>query len=167
MLAGSLGALALFDASSFTGLFVAVANAGVVVPMAAFCPIEDKPPSTGCYNWVCSAGSWVRGTQKANGSPCSDNNTCTTGDKCSNGACVGVKVTGLCCSNGVAKPPGSSCTDNNACNGLEVCQAGACMLGEPLAIDDGNAGTADSCNPATGVSHVPIAAECCTAAGQP
>ena len=53
-------------------------------------------------------------------------------------------------------PDGTSCGDANVCNGGEVCTAGACLPGTPLATDDGNPCTTDTCDAAGGVSHTPI-----------
>ena len=50
----------------------------------------------------------------------------------------------------------SACNDGNACT-TDSCAAGACQ-NTPVSIDDGNVCTADACNPATGVSHTPLAA---------
>ena len=77
--------------------------------------------------------------------PCDDGNSCTTNDVTRSGICVGEPVA-----------DGTSCTDANACNGSEVCQAGTCNAGTPPVVDDGNACTADSCDPITGVAHTPV-----------
>jgi cysteine-rich repeat protein len=55
----------------------------------------------------------------SNGLGCSDGNVCTTGDRCSNGACVGT------CQSG------TNCT--NECGGQGICQvqSGACVCGDP------------------------------------
>ncbi len=50
------------------------------------------------------------------------------------------------------------CNDGNLCNGVETFNSSSCKPvrdpGTPLVIDDGNACTTDSCNPANGnVSH--------------
>ncbi|HKY35080.1 MAG TPA: carboxypeptidase regulatory-like domain-containing protein, partial [Polyangiaceae bacterium] len=59
----------------------------------------------------------------------------------------------------VAVVTGTSCGDNNACNGDELCDAGGvCQIGRPVTIDDGNPCTTDSCSPAMGVAHEPLAA---------
>ena len=81
---------------------------------------------------------------------CNDGNPCTA-DACdpSTGQCVSTPV-----------DDGTSCSDGNACNGAETCQAGTCVAGTPLACDDGNACTTDSCNPATGC--VNTARDCST-----
>ena len=50
----------------------------------------------------------------------------------------------------------STCNDQNACNGVESCDSnGVCKPGVAPPVDDGNVCTVDSCNPSTGVSHVP------------
>ena len=52
---------------------------------------------------------------------------------------------------------GTSCSDGNICNGLETCDGvGTCVAGMPPVIDDGNPCTADSCDPAAGVTHAPV-----------
>ena len=77
--------------------------------------------------------------------PCDDGNSCTTNDVTRSGTCVGEPVA-----------DGTSCSDQNVCNGAEVCQAGTCNAGTPPVVDDGNACTADSCDPVTGVAHTPV-----------
>jgi hypothetical protein len=60
------------------------------------------------------------------------------------------------CSSGSWVP--QACSDNDACNGAEQCASGACVAGTPPAVDDANPCTADSCVPASGAQHTPIAA---------
>ncbi|HEY6727516.1 MAG TPA: hypothetical protein VI197_25950, partial [Polyangiaceae bacterium] len=56
------------------------------------------------------------------------------------------------------KPAGTSCSDDDQCNGSEICNStGVCQQGTPPLIDDGNPCTTDSCNPASGVTHIPVA----------
>jgi len=78
---------------------------------------------------------------KQNGSPCSDNNPCTTGDWCQGGVCIGQLVVcsaldtchspGVCdgttglCSNPVLAD-GTQCNDANLCTQTDTCQAGVC-----------------------------------------
>ncbi len=108
------------------------------------------------------------------GTSCSDGNACNGAETCNaGGACVagtaptiddGNPCTIDTCSpaSGVAHVPasaGTSCSDGNACNGVETCNAnGGCIAGTALAIDDGNACTVDSCDPASGVLHLPATA---------
>jgi hypothetical protein len=91
-----------------------------------------------------------------------DSNPCTT-DAWSGGQCLHTAITDSCCNAGVAKPAGSSCADANLCNGTETCNSSTqCVAGTPLATDDGNVCTADSCDPATGVRHDAITSGCCS-----
>lgn len=50
------------------------------------------------------------------------------------------------------------CDDGNVCNGAETCDlgSGTCQAGTPLSCNDGNACTADACDPGTGCSNDPI-----------
>ena len=69
----------------------------------------------------------------------------------------------MCTRHGVCSNPpkadGASCADGNACNGSELCNAaGVCLPGVAPVVDDGNPCTADSCDPASGVAHTPVAA---------
>ncbi|MDB4992734.1 MAG: hypothetical protein JWM74_166, partial [Myxococcaceae bacterium] len=78
---------------------------------------------------------------------CDDQNPCTT-DACGATSCTHDPVAA-----------GTACSDGNACNGVETCNStGGCAAGPPPAVDDGNACTSDSCNPANGVVHAPLAA---------
>jgi RHS repeat-associated protein len=97
---------------------------------------------------------------------------CTSNSQCSSGFCV----SGVCCdtactdacsscnlpgTTGVCspKPLGASCGDNsNLCNGAGTCSPyGTCVVGPAPQVNDNNPCTVDSCDPATGVSHVPVA----------
>ncbi len=93
---------------------------------------------------------------------CDDASTCTTGDKCSDGDCVGVAVqcddknpctTDSCdatkgCTTSAAV--GVDCSDNNACTVGDACSGGQCLPGDATVCDDGNPCTTDSCNSKTG-----------------
>ncbi len=74
-----------------------------------------------------------------------------TGEQCDDGN----RADGDCCSRLCAfEPPGATCNDANACTTGDACNgAGACIAARPLACDDGNDCTADSCDPATGCVH--------------
>jgi hypothetical protein len=126
------------------------------------------------YVVSCSGSSVLRCVNgAARPAVCSDNNACNGIESCSAGMCVagtppvvddGNPCTADSCSpaTGVAHvpvPAGTSCADGNVCNGAETCNClGACVAGTPLAVNDGNPCTADSCNPTTGVTHTPVAA---------
>ncbi len=59
-------------------------------------------------------------------------------------------------------PAGTACDDASVCNGHESCDgAGTCQAGTPLAVDDGNECTADSCDPQAGAQHAPLTGAAC------
>jgi hypothetical protein len=111
------------------------------------------------------------------GTPCDDGNLCTLGDVYTNNVCAGTAKscpagnacqtatcapsTGQC---GLApKPAGTSCSDSNVCNGSEVCDGSdTCAAGTPLACDDGNPCTADSCDAVTACMHTPTPGATCS-----
>jgi hypothetical protein len=66
--------------------------------------------------------------------------------------------TGVC--EVVATNPGALCDDQDACTVLESCVAGACTGGVPVNCNDGNACTADGCDPDQGCSYEAIASGC-------
>ena len=61
------------------------------------------------------------------------------------------------CENG--KPVTTSCGNNDACDGVEACLQGVCAVGVPPVVDDGNACTTDSCDPASGPVHVAVSVD--------
>src|SRR5262249_14887941 len=67
---------------------------------------------------------------------------------------------GPACPADVTAPNGTSCSDGNACNGVETCQSGSCTVGTPLACNDGNPCTDDSCDAATGCVFTNNTAPC-------
>jgi alpha-tubulin suppressor-like RCC1 family protein len=62
-------------------------------------------------------------------------------------------------------PDNTLCSDNNVCNGVETCNATTgCVAGTPIDPSDGQACTADACDPILGtVTHTPIAGVACGA----
>ncbi|MCC6897656.1 MAG: carboxypeptidase regulatory-like domain-containing protein, partial [Polyangiaceae bacterium] len=59
-------------------------------------------------------------------------------------------------------PAGTGCDDATVCNGHESCDgAGTCQAGTPIAVDDGNECTADSCDPQAGAQHAPLTGTAC------
>ncbi|MBI3205013.1 MAG: hypothetical protein HYZ29_25980, partial [Myxococcales bacterium] len=59
-------------------------------------------------------------------------------------------------------PAGTACDDATVCNGHESCDgAGTCQAGTPIAVDDGNECTADSCDSQTGAQHAPLTGTAC------
>jgi hypothetical protein len=103
------------------------------------------------------------------GSTCSDQNVCTSGDVCQLGQCRGTPVS--CadqneCTNDTCDPvagcrsapvaDGTSCNDESPCTKNDRCIGGVCK-GEGLSCDDGNPCTKDNCNPAQNAcEHHPI-----------
>lgn len=144
-------------------------RAGVCTPAAqVVCTALDSCHTAG----VCDPATGVcSNPPKPDGTLCSDGLTCTSADKCSNGACVGEAVTcndniactvdscseqlGGCVVNSTACACETSedCNDGNPCNGVETCnpQTLQCQAGVPLdcssLTDACNVGT---CNAATG-----------------
>jgi hypothetical protein len=76
---------------------------------------------------------------------CDDGNPCTA-DSC---------LVNVGCQN-TAVADGSPCDDATVCNGAETCTAGVCGAGAPLACDDGNPCTSDSCDPIGGCQHAAL-----------
>ncbi len=126
---------------------------------------EDYVPACqGASRLLCTNGAVVT-------SPCGDSNACNGTETCSAGSCQAGTPPDLTstnpCSNkfcdpsaGVVhypSPEGASCTDGNVCNGGETCNGlGVCLAGTPLALNDNNPCTADSCDPTSGVVHAPV-----------
>ncbi len=127
-----------------------------------------------CTADTCDPVTGVAHTPVATGTSCADSTvcngaeTCDAGGTCTAGTPPAVDDGNPCTADGcdpvtgVAHSPvatGTSCADSTVCNGAETCNAsGACTSGTPLATDDGNECTADSCDPITGVAHTPVAA---------
>jgi subtilisin family serine protease len=102
---------------------------------------------------------------------CSDNNACNGIETCRSGSCVA--GTPLNCDDanpctadacdplvGCLHTPaanGTACSDGNACTVGDTCQAGVCAGGAAVNCDDGDACTTDTCDPAAGCQHIPVA----------
>ena len=103
---------------------------------------------------------------------CDDGNLCTAGDQCKAGACGGSALScddGNPCTTDSCTPDGgcvhavlkngSSCSDGSVCTVNDVCINGACT-GAPK-CDDGNACTADLCDPKSGLcTNTPSTGSC-------
>jgi hypothetical protein len=130
--------------------------------------VDDGNP---CTTDGCNSSTGVQHAPVAAGTPCPDGNVCNGAETCNaSGACVegsppqvddGNSCTADSCDpvNGpqhAAAPVGTPCLDSTVCNGVETCNANAeCVPGTPPVVDDGNPCTVDSCDPASGVRHVP------------
>ncbi len=102
---------------------------------------------------------------------CGDDDPCKGEQTCQAGRCVALQPPVIddgdpctldACdrSVGITHVPvadGTACSDGNLCNGLELCVAGKCEAGTPPAVDDNDPCTIDSCNEASGASHVAAA----------
>ncbi|MBE2248082.1 MAG: lamin tail domain-containing protein [Myxococcus sp.] len=120
--------------------------------MATGCENLPEPVGTSCLD-----ANRCNGAEACNGAgvcqagtplDCNDNQACTS-DSCA-------PATG-CLNAPVAA--GTSCADNDACNGAEACNAaGLCVPGTPLACNDSNPCTVDSCSATTGCVTTPAAA---------
>ena len=82
------------------------------------------------------------------GTTCDDNNTCTGGDACKAGTCVGA-----------AKP--GTCDDGKSCTTADTCIDGACA-GKAKDCSDGEVCTTDSCDESLlgACAHLPNKATC-------
>ena len=108
------------------------------------------PPGIGCSDGdVCNGAEVCDGAGMClSGAPLEsdDGNPCTA-DSCD-------PVTGV---SNVAVAAGTSCSNGDACDGDETCDgAGGCTPGSAPGVDDGNACTADFCDPSGGVTHTPL-----------
>jgi hypothetical protein len=87
-------------------------------------------------------------TPVPSGTSCEDANSCNGVERC-DGAGT--------CAPGTPLTQGTSCADGTVCNGDETCNGtGTCLPGAPPVVNDSNGCTADTCDPVTGVSHVPL-----------
>lgn len=138
-------------------------GAGMCVPGPPV-PTDD---GNACTVDSCSPATGVQHTNVANGTSCSDTNACTNPDACASGACVSGPAIpiddGKVCTADSCDPAtgvkhtnlanGTSCNDANACTTGESCSSGNCTGGAAVAIDDNDACTIDTCDPATGPVH--------------
>jgi RHS repeat-associated protein len=140
--------------------------------------VAGTPPTVGdgnpCTDDTCDPSTGVAHDPVAAGTACADADLCNGDETCDgSGTCAagtapvmddGNPCTTDTCSpaTGVAHSPvaaGTTCADADLCNGGETCnESGVCVAGTPPTIDDDNPCTADSCDPATGVAHTPVAA---------
>ncbi len=100
---------------------------------------------------------------------CEDGNACSENDICVDSQCVAgddvVCNDGNVCTDDSCDPESgclfvpnqADCNDDDACTDGDTCQGGACVAGPALDCDDTNACTSDSCLPASGCDHQPVA----------
>jgi hypothetical protein len=126
-----------------------------------------------CTNDSCSPTGGCANIPVVNGISCGDGNVCNGQETCQNGMCAA--GTTLNCSDGNActtdgcnpqtgctqqPTPGcctidADCADGSACTINERCVANVCVS-DPLACNDNNPCTGDSCNPAGGCTFTPV-----------
>ncbi|MFN8641215.1 MAG: hypothetical protein U0802_05980 [Candidatus Binatia bacterium] len=116
------------------------------------CTIDSCLPTTGCIHFP------IPGS-------CDDGNSCTTGDQCVIGVCVGTAPN--CddhnpCTDDTCNQFGclhtfntSACNDNNLCTTADACFQGACA-GTAISCDDADPCTTDSCAQSAGCQHIGI-----------
>jgi cysteine-rich repeat protein len=92
------------------------------------------------------------------------NSVIESGEQCDDGN----TANGDCCSSTCQyEGGGSPCDDATVCNGNETCDgAGSCLPGTPLDCDDGDACTADSCDPVGGCINDDAPATGCLTGGK-
>ncbi len=124
-----------------------------------------------CTNDSCAPGQGC--VHEASAGPCSDGDVCTLKDQCADGVCQPGGQTLNCddgnpcttdscdsiegCSHAPAAGP---CNDQNACTEGDLCLDGACLPGQPIACDDANPCTNDSCQPASGCHYALNSSPC-------
>ncbi len=127
---------------------------------------DDKNP---CTDDLCN---FVLGCQHFDNSVvCNDLNACTANEFCSKGSCGG-GVPIVCddkngCTDDTCDPQKgcvfvnntASCSDGNACTTGDTCKDGQCGPGGATDCNDGSVCTTDTCTPATGCAHAPVANE--------
>jgi hypothetical protein len=127
-----------------------VSGEGVFSALAPSVPPPCNDNNT-CTTDTCvgsASAAFCRNTPVPSGTSCGDGNICNGDERCDAAAQ---------CQPGRVAPSGTSCVDSDACNGDEACNGfGTCVPGTPPVVNDGNACTADACDPATGVSHVSL-----------
>ncbi|MBI3786317.1 MAG: PD40 domain-containing protein [Deltaproteobacteria bacterium] len=118
---------------------------------------------------VCDPSSGSCPNPRPDGTACSDNNLCTTGDQCLGSICLGSAkncgvadachdagscnpVTGLCPN---PRPDGSACSDGSLCTVGDLCLGSVCSgNAKNCSVADACHG-AGACNPATGLCPSP------------
>ncbi len=111
-------------------------------------------------------------TDLPDGSPCDDENPCTTSDQCLSGQCGSPSPVdcddGNPCTKEHCDPEAGcvytavslACDDGNLCTLGDVCVGGNC-IGVPITCEDGNPCTTGTCSPDTGECSYPLALGSC------
>jgi len=120
---------------------------GACTPATGVCSYSALPDGSACGGACSQTGVCAGGVCSASAISCDDDNVCTD-DSCD-------PTTGC-----IHAPNGNSCNDGNPCTAGDTCSIGACLGGPAIACDDQNPCTDDSCDPATGCAHAPVAGDC-------
>ncbi len=128
-------------------------------PTTQSCQPQLKPVGSSCtdvavctYDEKCTATGECKGAIDPECCPvgdCDDGNPCTVDDCHPLDGCFHVP-----------REDGAQCIDGDLCNGQETCRGGSCSPGTPLACDDGNPCTDDSCDPTLGCVYEANTAPC-------
>jgi hypothetical protein len=146
------------------GFALAQVGGAAVQPMISTC----GPVPSDCWTYQCVDGGWIEKAPKADGTVCNDLNFCTTGDKCSNGHCVGTLKAGIDdgnpCTTDFCNPPTGVITHTPVTTAANQCCDGAGGLKQTC--DDKNPCTSgDKCNAAANCTGTPLpAGSACTTA---
>jgi hypothetical protein len=110
-------AVALNDGDPCSDGFFCTDNDVCTGGVCAGAPKECVPPSNVCLTGSCDENNDVCITVAGNnGAACEDGSPCTQNETCSNGSCTG----------GIAANPGAACDDGNGCTGGTTCQGTTC-----------------------------------------
>jgi hypothetical protein len=123
------------------------------------CTDDSCHPVEGCFHTL-------------NAVPCDDGDSCTTGDHCHLGGCIGGQE--LACNDDnpctddvcadvqgcLHVPSDDACDDDDPCTTDDQCKAGECIGGGNLECDDENPCTDDSCVPNSGCTNAPNQLAC-------
>jgi len=101
-----------------------------------------------------------------NNNVCDDDDPCTEDDLCVDGACSGTEIScddGNACTFDLCEGKGDCthtnmdgpCDDGDVCTQTDLCVEGICVGGDSLDCDDGNACTANTCDPRMAARQVP------------
>ncbi len=121
---------------------------GTCKTLAASIVVCDATKDSACLKNTCQTGSGQCSLiPTAAGTLCNDGNTCTGGDVCSVGTCIGVPA---------------NCDDGIACT-ADSCDAklGCTHLAQDASCDDGNLCTTDTCNVTGGCLTSPAIGKTC------
>ena len=144
---------------------------GVGKMVCAGTPVTPPAIDPACATVVCDGNGGVETVPLA-GAACEDGDPCKFNDHCdSTGHCVsggsvqcddGSPCTDDVCIAGLNLPgpgcqhlptPGWPCDDGDLCSSSDHCFDGDCIGGSPTECNDGDVGTLDSCDPASGTCH--------------